>query len=196
MSVTRSHVTRFLHLALLLIVLHQLASSLFMERPLPGDDPEGLFLTHQWLGAAGLGVVTLFWVWTLARHASETPFGALIPWLSVRRLMALARDLRAVAQSFAAWRAPGPLDALASAVHGLGLITASGLAASGVAWMLFFQGTHMGRLVLTAHSLLGNLMWAYVVGHAGMGVLHQFAGEDVFSRMFWFPPRRVSSPAE
>jgi cytochrome b561 len=196
MSVTRSHVTRFLHLALLLIVLHQLASSQFMERPLPGDEPEGLFLTHQWLGTVGLGVVTLFWLWTLARHASETSLGALVPWFSVRRLAALGGDLRAVAQAIAARRAPGPLDALVSAVHGLGLLTASGLAASGVAWMLLFQGTHMGRSVLAAHSLLGNLMWAYVVGHAGMGVLHQFAGEDVFSRMFWFAPRRVASPAE
>ena len=196
MSVTRSHVTRFLHLTLLLIVLHQLASSLFMERPLPGDDPEGLFLAHQVLGAAGLGIVTLFWVWTLVRHASETQLGALVPWFSARRLAALAQDLRAVVHAFAAGRAPGPLDALASAVHGLGLLTATGLAASGVAWMLLFQGTHMGRPVLMAHSLLGNLMWASVVGHAGMGVLHQFAGEDVFARMFWFAPRRIASPAE
>ncbi len=195
MSVTRSHVTRVLHLTLLLIILHQLVSSLIMERPLPGDDPEGPFLTHQWLGAAGFAVVTLFWVWTLVRHTSETRLGALVPWFSWRRLAALARDLRAVLRAFGERRAPGPLDALASAVHGLGLLTATGLAVSGVAWLLFFQGTSMGRTVLMTHSLLGNLMWGYVVSHAGVGVLHQLAGEDVFARMFWFTPRRYASPA-
>ncbi len=196
MNIARSHVTRALHLGLLLVVLNQLVVSLFMERPLPGDDAEWPFLAHQWLGFAGLGVTLLFWLWTLLRHSSETQLGALVPWFSTARLRALAADLLGAARALAYRRPPERLDALVSAVHGLGLITATGLATSGAAWLLVFQGTSMGRTVLEAHAMLGNLMWAYLIGHAGMAVLHQLAGSDVFSRMFWRPARRLASPAE
>ena len=36
MSIVRSHLTRVLHLAVLLTVVDQLLTSLIMERPLPG----------------------------------------------------------------------------------------------------------------------------------------------------------------
>jgi len=196
MTPARSHVTRVLHLALLLIVLHQLGTSLFMERPLPGDDPEAPMLAHQWIGSAGLVVVLLFWLWTLVRHASETGLSALVPWFSRRRLAALADDARAVVAALAERRRPPTLDAIPSAVHGLGLLTATALAASGFAWWWVFEGTAMGGALLTAHSALGNLMWAYLIAHAGMAVGHQFVDRDLFARMFWFAPRRSPSAAE
>jgi cytochrome b561 len=31
---------------------------------------------------------------------------------------------------------------------------------------------------------MANLMWAYVVGHAGLAVLHQWMGHRVLQRMF------------
>jgi cytochrome b561 len=196
MTPARSHVTRVLHLSLLLVVLHQLGTSLFMERPLPGDDPEAPMLAHQWIGTAGLVVVLLFWLWTLVRHASETGLSALVPWFSKRRLAALADDGREVLAALAQRRRPRALDALASAVHGLGLLTVSALAASGAAWWFVFEGTAMGGALLTAHSALGNLMWAYLIGHAGMAVVHQLIEGDVFARMFWLSARRSPSAAE
>ena len=72
MSMTRSHATRFVHLALLLIVLHQLLSSTVMERPMPGDEPGWPYALHQQVGLVGLGVLALFWLWTLVRSPAET----------------------------------------------------------------------------------------------------------------------------
>jgi len=48
------------------------------------------------------------------------------------------------------------------------------------------------------HSLAGDLMWVYLIGHASMAILHQLAGDEVFSRMFWFRRRasRIQAPAE
>jgi cytochrome b561 len=69
---------------------------------------------------------------------------------------------------------------LASAVHGLGLLAALAMGASG-AW-LFTQAVP-GGLVLETHKLVSNLMWAYVVGHAGLALLHQASGHRVLQRM-------------
>lgn len=70
---------------------------------------------------------------------------------------------------------------LASSVHGLGLLTALGMGATG-AW-LFAQSVPAG-LGLDVHKTLANLMWAYVVSHAGLAVLHQATGHLVLQRMF------------
>jgi cytochrome b561 len=37
-----------------------------------------------------------------------------------------------------------------------------------------------GKLIYELHGLLATLMWAYLVGHAGVAVLHQKAGHRVF----------------
>ncbi len=93
MSPTRSHITRLLHLALLLIVLHQLLSSMVMERPLPGDEPAWPYALHEQVGLVGLGVLALFWLWTLVRHPLETPVARLLPWFSASRLAAVFKDI-------------------------------------------------------------------------------------------------------
>ncbi|MBV8663819.1 MAG: cytochrome b/b6 domain-containing protein, partial [Hyphomicrobiales bacterium] len=58
-----------------------------------------------------------------------------------------------------------------------------------------FSGGEHGRTVLGLHRLAANLMWAYVIGHASVAVLHQALGDDIFSRMFW-PRRRKTVSAE
>ena len=42
------------------------------------------------------------------------------------------------------------------------------------------------------HKLAGNVMWAYLIGHAAMALAHQALGDDVFGRMFWI--RHPSQP--
>ena len=194
MVLRRSYVTRGLHFALLLIVLHQLFTSLVMERPLPGDDPEWPFVSHQWLGAAGFAVAFLFWAWTLIRDPREPRPGALLPWLSRGRLTAVVNDAFDILRAVVSRRPPrGDHQALASAVHGLGLLTASFLAVSGTVWWLVFEGTTRGRPVLAAHAFAGNLMWGYVLAHAGMAALRQVLGDDIFARMFWSTARVAPS---
>ena len=57
----------------------------------------------------------------------------------------------------------------------LGLLLATFLAMSGAAWFALFTGTPIGRIVLMAHKLAGNLMWAYLIAHASAALLHQAA---------------------
>jgi cytochrome b561 len=191
-SPVRSHVTRALHLGILLTVLHQLLSSVFMERPLPGEDPDWPYVLHTWVGAAGLAVLALFWLWTLARDRSETRLSALFPWFSPQRLHAIVHDVRGLIRDLRMLRMPGlEMNALASAFHGLGVTLATLMAGSGVAY-LYLLGSPAARVVLQMHKLGGNGMWAYLIGHATMALVHQALGDNVFARMFW--TRRPKQP--
>jgi cytochrome b561 len=193
MSPVRSHVTRILHLLLLLVVIHQLGSSQIMERTFPGDEPGLPYVSHEWVGIAGLGVLTCFWIWTLLRDRSETSFVRLVPWFSSAGRAAVVEDVVSPFRALLSGKTPSfELEALASAVHGLGLALASFLALTGAAWYFVFVGTSNARTVMGLHSLAGNVMWAYLIGHALMGIAHQMLGDDVFSRMFWFRRRRES----
>jgi len=199
MTVARSHLTRVLHLAVLLTVVTQLLTSLFMERPLPGETPEWPFALHEQVGLVGLGVLMLFWLWTLIRDERETPLQRLFPWFSKEAFADVAGDVEAIARAIVRRRAPPlHLDALSSAVHGLGLLLATFLVMSGALWFALFTGTPYGRIVLSLHALAGNLMWAYLIAHASAALLHQVRGDRIFARMFWVRQRRYNhtAPAE
>ena len=170
-----------------------------MERPFPGDEPGWPYFLHEQVGLVGLGVLALFWLWTLVRHPLETPVARLVPWFSPSRIAAVFEDIARLVRALFSFRAPPlELDALASAVHGLGLLVASFLALSGAAWFYLFAGTPYGRIVMGMHKLSANLMWAYLIGHALVAVVHHALGDDIFSRMFWVKRRRTHAtvPAE
>ena len=199
MTVARSHLTRVLHLAVLLTVVTQLLTSLIMERPLPGETPDWPFALHEQVGLVGLGVLMLFWLWTLIRDERETPLQRLFPWFSKEAFADVAGDVEAIAKAVVRRRAPPlHLDALSSAVHGLGLLLATFLVMSGALWFALFTGTPYGRIVLSLHALAGNLMWAYLIAHASAALLHQARGDRIFARMFWVRQRRYNhtAPAE
>ena len=190
MSPMRSHITRLLHLALLLVVLHQLLSSMAMEKPLPGHEPAWPYALHERIGVVGLGILALFWLWTLVRHPLETPLARLLPWFSTSRLAAVFKDVASLVRALYSFRAPPlELEAFASAVHGLGLLVASFLALTGAAWFYVFAGTPYGRMVMGVHKLSAILMWAYLIGHALTALARHALGDDVFSRMFWVKRR-------
>jgi cytochrome b561 len=189
---SRSHVTRFLHLLLLLIVANQLLGSQFMDRPLPGEDADWPFVLHEWVGMAGFAVIVLFWIWTFVRHRSETSAGRLVPWCSPSGWRDVLVDARQTARNIMALKASGGrAGAFVSAVHGLGLIIASAMAASGTGYFLLFEGTSLGSRVIGIHKFLANFMWAYLIGHASMAALHAMLGDDVFARMFWMKRRKT-----
>lgn len=177
-----SWLTKLFHFFLLLCVLWQLIFVQFAERP-RADRPGNFFYqVHEWVGLGTLGVVVLFWLWLVVRRA-ETPFLALFPWFSPRRLAAIGDDLRVYLASLRQLRLPDADEEspLVSAVHGLGLLTALAMGASG-AW-LYTMDLPDGW-VLDIHEAISNLMWAYLVSHAGLAVLHQFLGHRVLQRMF------------
>ena len=166
---------------------------------MPGEDPEWPFALHTWAGVAGLVVLLIFWSWAILRGRSETRLSQLVPWFLPSRLRAIAEEALAFVRDIGQLRAPSlDLPASSSAVHGLGLLLATFLAASGSAWFFVLTGTPWARTVLGLHKLAGNLMWAYLIGHATMALLHQALGHRVISRMFGFDTqtRRSAAPAE
>jgi len=180
----RSIVTRVLHALILASVLHQLIGSYYLSRPLPGEAPELSLVLHEYIGMGSLAVVALFWVWTLIR-TRETRIGRLVPWFSRSGLTAVMKDAGSqLAHLRQGTIADDPESALASAVHGLGLLTLTAMALTGTVYF-FITGTHSAKLVLSVHKLMANLMWGYLFAHAGLAVLHQLLGSDMISRMFW-----------
>jgi cytochrome b561 len=188
----KSLTTRYLHLFLLLVVLHQLITSYFDVRPAPGQ-PRGLIHdVHEYVGLVGLVAVALFWLWTLARNSPDTPLRRLLPWFSREGLAGLGADLGSLARDLARFRMPSlHLDALAGAVHGLGLLAATAMATSGTIYFFTPRSSALHGAALATHHLVANLMWAYVIGHVSLAVIHRLRGDDIFARMFW--PR---SPAK
>jgi cytochrome b561 len=182
----RSHVSRILHLLLMLIVINQLAGSQFMEKPSPGEAAAWPFIVHEWVGIAGFVILTLFWLWAFLRHGSETSLMSLVPWLSASGWRGLLADLKRTTSDIVTWTAPRHTAALASAVHGLGLLAASAMAISGAAYFLVLAGTRLGGLVLELHKFVANFMWVYLIGHASMAIVHAILGSGVVGRMFWF----------
>jgi cytochrome b561 len=178
---SRSLFTKLLHAALLLAVAHQLFLVGFVEPP--GDAFAGniFFAWHETVGVLTLGIVTAFWLWVLVRR-SENAAGTLFPWLSARQRQAVSQDLRDHVEALRRFRLKHADDsALASATHGLGLLTVFAMAATGAAMAL---GGDPGGTVLQIHKLLANLMWVYVIAHASVALLHQLQGHHVLQRMF------------
>jgi cytochrome b561 len=180
---SRPRATRVLHLLLLLAVLHQLISSKVINRPLPGDAPSTLFLLHEYVGLASLAVVCGFWFWTLVRQG-ETSSAKLFPWLWPSRIAAVVDDgleqIRAICKGDFSGESSG---ALASAVHGAGLLIVTAMATTGT--VLFFSGGSVFHYAMSLHRMIANLMWAYLIGHSGLAVLHHLLGSDILRRMFW-----------
>jgi cytochrome b561 len=183
-AVKRSDLTRLLHLVLLVAIVHQLLNSEFMRRPLPGDPPSVLYVMHEYIGLTSFGVVLAFWVWTLARRG-ETRLDTLFPWLFPARMRAI---FIAITSAAAELRDVELLERvggiLAGAVHGLGLLVATGMAVTGTVYY-FEITTPLAHQALELHRLMANLMWAYLIGHGGVAVLHHLLGSDVLRRMFW-----------
>ena len=182
-GVSRSNTTRVLHLLLLLTVIHQLIGSKVINRPLPGDAPSTLFMLHEYIGMATLAVVCIFWFWAFIRHGETSP-GKLFPWLSPRRIAAVVHD--GIDQFEAVRRGDFSGDgsgALVSAVHGLGLLIVTAMAATGT--VLFFSGGLVFHYAMSLHRVIANLMWVYLVGHAGLAALHHLLGSNILRQMFW-----------
>jgi cytochrome b561 len=183
-AVTRSTTTRVLHGLILVSVLHQLIGSSFLSRPIPGEAPELGMTLHEYIGMGSLAVVALFWIWTVVRQ-HETSLGRLLPWFSRNGIGSVVADAGEHLGSLLRGRIPDDADGpLASAVHGLGLLTLTAMALTGTVYF-FVTETPYARTILSLHKLMANLMWGYLIAHAGLAVLHQLLGRDMVSRMFW-----------
>ncbi len=185
-------VTRWLHMGIVLMTAVQLTTSQFMELPDPGGIPAiqfTLFKIHRLSGITILTLLALHWIWGLTGHTAGG-WGNLFPWFSKKRLGNVVSDLKSM-PSLIRGGFPGQNDqgtAIAGAVHGLGLLTATGMGLTGS--LLFFGIKSDGAMnasvspVVEIHQFISNFLWAFIIGHMGMAILHQWQGDKVLTRMF------------
>lgn len=190
--------TRLAHLGLAFAVVVQLATSQFMEGPHRDRPGDLLFTVHEISGLTALGFAFFFWL-VLAARRRGTPAALLFPWFSLRRVGAVFRD--AFRQLGAVLRLRLPIyeeeSPLASAVHGLGLLLMSAMALTGTVWFI----AHLTavprngflRFDMAVHHLFANLVWAYLIGHGLLALVHHVAGDADLGRM-WSLSSRKSEP--
>lgn len=181
--------TRLVHAGLAFAVVTQLLTSL-VQHPAEDGHAGNLWAeVHEYGGLSAFALIVLFWIVLTARRRG-TPAGLLFPWFSGARLAALWSDLKRHAGALRHFRWPPHDDTspLASAVHGLGILLISAMAATGTLYYVIGNGNpDAGGVVGAAmfvHRTLANLAWAYLIGHASMAVLqHLFT--DFNLREMW-----------
>lgn len=199
MTTTRSLITRVLHLTVAAAIVEQLVSSMIMRVPWPNRlPPSGIeaaaYSVHAVAGVAALGVLMVFWIWMLVRRG-ERRLSILFPWFSRDRIRDVIDDARVYLDAALKLRLPEPDDrsAFAGAVHGLGVALGLLMAITGTyifyTWVPGHPADIPTRVAMRIHGLFANLMWAYLIGHATMAVLHQWLKHPVLSDMFSFGTR-------
>jgi len=192
--------TKLAHAGLALAVIIQLMSSLAMRGPRNDRPGDWLYDIHQYSGLSALLFATAFWLVLLFRRRGTVP-ALLFPWFSRTGRQKLWRDMVAHALALRFLRLPAYDDhaPLSSAVHGLGLLLMSFLAASGAAYYavaLVGSGQAVPvRLILFAHTTFANVAWAYLIGHAFLGALHHYLRHMSLGDM-WALHRPVSSKGD
>ena len=183
--------TRLLHAGLATAIVVQLASSQFMN---PDDGGDNIFGVHAYVGLAAFALVLGFWVQSLIRQRG-TPPGMLIPWFSGARLAAVWADFKAHLSELTHLRLPAhdTHSPFASAIHGLGLLLVTAMAASGTLYFLVNTGDPdaggLVKVAMTVHTTLANLVWAYLIGHALMALIAHYGGA-LSLRQMWSLRRR------
>ncbi|MEJ2452886.1 MAG: cytochrome b/b6 domain-containing protein [Candidatus Thiodiazotropha sp.] len=195
MEKTPSLTTRLLHAGLVIGISLQLLLSTFMEMPGTKVVRNGLsaigFELHEVFGMLSLSLILAWFVWLFVRRTEEGS-GELFPWFSSTSRHALLQAVKSTWVSLRSRCSPSPADnnRIARTVHGLGALCALGMALTGfTVWLGMSDSGQLAdwaRLVLTLHRSLATLMWVYVLGHAGMALLHHARGETTMGRMFTF----------
>ena len=187
--------TRILHAGLATAVIVQLASSQVMS---PDDGGDTIFGVHAYVGLAAFALVLGFWLQSLMRQRG-TPLGMLIPWFSGPRLSAVWQDFKAHLAALRHLRLPAhdTHAPFASAIHGLGLLLVTAMAASGTLYFVVNTGNPdaggLVKVAMTVHTTLANLVWAYLIGHALMALIAHYGG-TLSLRQMWSLRRHPDAP--
>tara|TARA_R110000787_G_scaffold14497_3_gene44696 strand:+ start:422 stop:1045 length:624 start_codon:yes stop_codon:yes gene_type:complete len=190
--------TRILHGGLAGAVIVQLVSSLAMEPPRRESPGNWFFEVHEYAGLAAFFFAYAFLAHVIVRHLG-TEKGLLFPWFSSRRRAELWSDARDHFKSFHALRLPAYQEhaPLPSAVQGLGLLLIAAMASTGALFYVFTSAdapvSQIAALSLEVHKLLANLVWAYLVAHAGIACVHHFTNHQHLNEMWSFRRRRPST---
>jgi cytochrome b561 len=184
-----SYFTRIAHMALAASIIIQMGSSLIFQPARDGRAGDIFFDIHQYSGLLAFVLALIFWMIILFRRKG-TALGLLMPWTSEVRRSALIADLKMYYAALKSYRMPTfeTHSPVASAVHGLGLLLMLAMAGTGTIYYFINTGnSEAGGLVgvvMFIHESLANLVWAYLLGHAGLGVLHHYMKNMNLSEMW------------
>ncbi|MEO5363707.1 MAG: cytochrome b/b6 domain-containing protein [Magnetococcus sp. DMHC-8] len=180
--------TRLLHLLMATGIVAELVLSLVMVHPKPGRLGDTFYALHATWGQVLLGLLLVHWIWRMA-WSGNISVAMLFPWFSGNRCRAIYSDMQRYMAHAIRLRLPDSrqVSPLASAVQGLGLVVATLLGVSGIALSFGMEadGAMPGwvHVVKEGHEALGSLLWGYLVVHATMAVLHQWAGHGSLGAM-------------
>lgn len=189
--------TRLFHACLALAVISQLISSQFMQVPREGRPGNWVFEVHEYSGLFAGAMALGLWLVIITRIGG-TDIGRLLPWFSADRRAAFWADTKAHWTIVRAFHLPQYRQAspFAAAIHGLGLLLITAMAATGTLyWLGNIAGSQDGLVIWLAinlHGLMANLVWAYLIGHAGMALIHHFTGGQSL-RVMWATSPTTSS---
>ena len=181
--------TRVAHASLATAIVLQLASSQFMQGPRRTTPGDWLFTVHEYVGLFALLAAFGFWLAVVTRRRG-TSAALLFPWFSGARIGAVWTDLKTHLRSLVKFKLPPYEDdaPLASAIHGLGLLLMTFMAVTGT---IYFIGEYLGAtsgsfvgLAKETHEIMANLVWAYLIGHAALAVLHHYLSNLSLSEMW------------
>lgn len=191
--------TRLVHAGLAIAIITQLATSLVMVKPKLDQAENIWFEIHEYSGLTAFALAFIFWLTLFFRgHGSEPAL--LFPWFSGKSRKALAEDAVRHFRDLTRFRLTpyDPNAALPGAIHGLGLLLVTAMGVTGglfyVAMLTSQTDASFAKLAISLHEPMSKLVWAYIVGHAGMGTIHHFAHDVSLSEMWSFRTR--GSPPE
>jgi len=210
-----SRITRLIHLFLAIFITLQLAGGELMDVPGSGEDHQAislitpalahegikqtavedslLFEIHEYIGLFLVLLVLARWVWGVMWRGNAN-WHTMFLWLTVEGRKELADDLRREPLSWLKGKLPEPTerDAIAKTVHGIMILTATGMVLTGLA--LYFGWNEQGNQTALVggvgeiHETLSGILWTLLGGHVFMALWHQVSGHDVLGKMFSLRP--------
>jgi len=176
---------RLLHLLLAITVPAQLFIGSYMHSPHHGRPDTFGFEVHEILGFTILALIVLHWLWSCT-HPHEG-LRHLFPWNRIGLRRVLAQFWQAVRHRQLPPGGPGSESGLAGFVHGLGLLTITGMALTGAAFYLFRMGGaghNPLEIIEDIHDTIAVIAWIYWGGHLAVTVLHSLSRHPTFMRIF------------
>lgn len=188
--------TRMVHMGLAAAVVVQLVTSLVIAAPQGAQPGDFWFAIHAYSGLAAFGFVLAFWLVAAVRRRG-TPASRLFPWFDAARRAEAWADVVIHIRTLRTGRLPPYHEdaPFAAAVHGLGLVLMTAMAASGTLYWLAGGGDPgAGGAVFVAmliHKPLANLAWVYLIGHAGVALVHHVTDHQPLGEMWSLAPART-----
>ena len=167
--------TLFLHLVIAVAVITQLTTSWLF------DDYHTLFLVHEYSGMTAFVAIILLLLWKWHLSGLKQYF----PWAFSTGRHKMLEDLRWLCKIRLPEHNTGGLP---GTVQGLGVLLIFTMGFLGTLWFIakhYVVGLEpYTHTMMYWHSALANLVWAYIIGHGCMAILH------------WILPKRFKIKSE